>query len=171
MKRTTLSIVVLTCLVVVLLIVTAFTAATSASAQLGNTGVPVRCSAGGNVSTANTLTCSAADGTVFGGGSTAVPTGRYLLVTDVQIEPTGPATGTWVISLSRMSSTGTEIDISAFTRHSPETYAMHYSSPIFVLSQGQYLRMINYWGNTSFTTVEVFGLLTTNYTYTPMIAR
>ncbi len=92
MKRTTVSLVMLACLVMASLIIAGFTAVSSANAQLGNTGVPVSCFGSANPSNFADLSCTAADGTPFGTGGT-VPSGHYLLVTDVQVMPFGPETG------------------------------------------------------------------------------
>src|SRR5438105_3922023 len=53
---------------------------TPAQAQLGNSGVPVSCSAG-VISSPALFTCTAADGTAF--VNNRVPNGYYLHVTDV----------------------------------------------------------------------------------------
>ena len=72
--------------IVVLFAVFVLTGVRSVGAALGNSGVPVSCFHSGNLSspTNRTLTCQAADGTAFIGGQ-VVPTGYYLMVTDVLI--------------------------------------------------------------------------------------
>lgn len=167
-KRATMSFVLLACLVVGLLIVTAFTAASSANAQLGNTGVPVRCR--GELSSGNSdnLSCKAADGTTF----TNVPTDHYLLVTDVLVDPGGPPDTPWVATLLNSATTWLEADGDlSFSAPNLVTVGEHFTTPYLVLHGGQYL----HWSITGLpgggAGIFVSGLLTTNYSYAPLIAR
>lgn len=171
MKRTAMTIVALASLVVVVLIVTTFTTVSTANAQLGNAGVPVRCMGSANVGSLSTLTCRAADGTLFGGG-TAVPAGHYLMVTDVRMSPgSGGPSGSWIADLIQTFPGGTTGDSSYFRAYSLAVVDEHYNSPILVLSQGQYLQMFTTLSSTGRVDFEVFGLLTTSYNYLPMITR
>ncbi len=168
MKRTALSLVMLACLVMASLIIAAFTTVSSANAQLGNTGVPVSC--GGQVSADATsyLTCTAADGTPFGTDVT-VPSGHYLLVTDVQITPMGPATGDWEVFLDRYST-----DMTAQILYATQTrasFAEHYTTPYLVARPGERLRVRNIVSSSGGVLVYVSGLLTTNVSYMPLITR
>ncbi len=137
MKRSTMSIVLLACLVVVLLIVTAFTAVSSANAQLGNSGVPVGCWNSISSGAQGNLSCNAADGITF----TDVPTGHYLLVTDVLVEPSGSLDpGGWAVGLANSGSTGPDGNYLAFRAQTLVSLGEHFTTPYLVLYQGQHLR-------------------------------
>ncbi len=167
MKRTTLSLVVLACLVVVLLIVTAFTAASSANAQLGNTGVPVRCSAGVTTTSPTDLTCRSADGQTF----TSVPAGYYLMVTDVVLTPVGTPGPSWMNLAQIVSGSPAEAQLD-FTTDTVSSFGGHFTVPYFVLPANRLLRaygiMMPGGGGVN---VYVSGLLTTNVYFLPLVSR
>ncbi len=172
MKRASVTIVVLACLVVVLSIVSAFTAVSSAKAALGTTGVPVSCSqyVPANTSTAVNLSCYAADGTAFGNNHVTVPAGHYLLVTDVVVSPYGPTSGDWIVGLLRMQGT-TSFDSIGFDTLTRATFSEHFLTPFFVVSQDQSLGAVSGSSNSGAVSIIVTGLLTTNVTYVPLAAR
>ena len=171
MKRTTVSIIVLACLVLALLIVTAFTAVSSASAQLGNTGVPVWCDGGIlNPNTSSDFYCKAADGTLFGGTS-IVPAGHYFLITDIVIQPGGGTpTGEWRVALFIKSGQFSKGWLS-FINQGRTNFGEHFSTPYLVLSQGYHLQVNSEYSSSGWAEVYISGLLTTNVYYMPLMSR
>ncbi len=166
MKRTTLTIVVLACLVVLLLLVTAFTAVSTASAQLGNTGIPVLCATGITPGNFVNPICQAADGTSF----TTVPTGHYFLVTDVILRPYGPATGMWNVGITMKGPAADVQQYFEMVTQTQVTSSEHFVSPYLVIPQGKYLSLYNY-GTSGTVYLFVSGLLTTSVSYLPAITR
>ncbi len=180
MKRTMLSLVMLAGCVVVFLIGTAFVVVPSASAQLGNTGVPVRCthanaltSTIGGTGTEQTLTCYRPDGSSF----STVPSGNYLLVTDVVIhEEYGAPIGTsWLGSLEVKRGGAVAYNMPFWIEATPSyhTYSQHFTTPYFVLKADDSLNardMVTtaYSVNMRF---YISGILTTNYSYLPLTVR
>ncbi len=168
MKRSTLSVVLLACLVVALLIVTAFTAVSAASAQLGNTGVPVRCWTSITPGNAGKLQCAMPDGQVF----TNVPAGHYLMVTDVVVTPIGSSATSWAeLAQKRAADDKSEAELPFFSE-TVSTLGMHFSVPCFVLPADRYLyaeaNMVPGGGGIDY---YVSGLLTTNVNWMPLVAR
>lgn len=112
----------------------------SARASLGNTGVPVRCSVSSLAqSSTETLKCYAADGTLFTNNNERVPTGYYLLVTDITLVTDGGADASAVVSVDFKTAN----PVNQFMRLRNTDNAMqhlHFGSPYFVLSAGQYLQ-------------------------------
>ena len=170
MKRTTVTIAFLALTVAVLVEVIAFTAASPASAQLGNTGVPVKCEKTNlpQNSGMQDIPCTAADGTAFVNGS-MVPAGQYLLVTDLIVQPYGPLTGDWLVWFDQCTSTcGTSLEIETQAR---VTTAQHFVTPYFVLPAGARLQAADYMNSSGVVSVRALGILTTNVNYVPLIRR
>ncbi len=180
MKRTMLSLVMLACSVVALLIGTAFAVVPSASAQLGNTGVPVRCthanaigSTIGGSGSEQTLTCYRPDGSSF----STVPSSNYLLVTDVLIdEDHGSSVGTsWLSSLEVKHGSGVAYGMPFWIEATPsfQTFSEHFTTPYFVLRADDYLNARNMVTTSYFVNMRFYvsGILTTNYSYLPLVSR
>lgn len=173
MKRTSLTIVVLACLVVVLVTIATLTTVSSANA-FGTTGVPVRCRFWNSTpGVPQDLQCTAADGTAFGSGGVTVPTGYYLLVTDFVIVPLGPATGYWETAIWEVDGStyiSPPIDLATSTK---TNVSEHFTTPYLVIPQGHNLRVLTSTNSSVGTGVHVYvsGLLTTSYNYLPLIAR
>lgn len=176
MKRTTLSLVMLTCLVLSLLIFGAFTAVSTANAQLGNTGTPVRCthaSAIGSTIGGNgfeqSLTCTRPDGSSF----STVPANNYLLVTDLLIlEEDGPLLS--YKGALEVKNSGGAIEYSVpFWVESQKSFSEHFTTPYYILKTGDYLNAHNLVTNTYGVNMRFFvsGLLTTNYNYLPLTVK
>ena len=87
MKRSIISIVIFISVLLVLVFVTSFNPESSANAQVGNTGLIVRCVLLPDTYIApnaqSELNCFAIDGTHFA----SVPDAHYLFVTDVSVAP------------------------------------------------------------------------------------
>ncbi|NOZ06231.1 MAG: hypothetical protein GXP41_07765 [Chloroflexi bacterium] len=143
----------------------------SARASLGNTGIPVRCSASSFAeSTTKTLKCYAADGTLFTNSDERVPTGYYLLVTDIILVPDGGSDASAVISADLMAKNPSN----QFMRLRNTNNAMqplHFTSPYFVLKAGQYLTASNAWFSQEWIYVYASGLLVQNVSYLPITVR
>jgi hypothetical protein len=167
MKRTT-SLLILACLLVVLLAIGGFATVSTANAQLGNNGVPVRCYNAITSGQQLNLLCRAADGTTF----TNVPTGHYLLVTDVRIDPVGiPDPTGWVVRLANGVSSGPDGNYLYFRGPTIVSVGEHFTTPYLLLSQGEHLQASPTGLPGGGTDVYVSGLLTTNYFYAPLIAK
>lgn len=166
MKRTTLSLVMLACLVVVLLVVTAFTAVSTASAQLGNTGVPVRCSGTASTTNPSSLLCKSADGLTF----TNVPASHYLMVTDVVAAPSSASGTYWAYIMHMVDSVSPPDGSLEFRSSTSDTFGWHFAAPYLVLSPGRYLGVMitASSGNVNF---YVSGLLTTSVSFLPLVTR
>ena len=137
---------------------------TPAQAQLGNSGVPVNCSAGVIASPA-IFTCKVADGTVF--VNNRVPAGYYFHVTDVIIAPSTTADTQAVVEAedANDSAAGSLVlQTSSFG-----TQGQHFTSPALVLPTQYRLRALSF--NGPGFIAEVYGLLTKNVTYVPLIVR
>ncbi len=180
MKRTMLSLVVLAGLAVALLIGTAFMVVPSANAQMGNAGVPVRCThANALTSTINgsgteqTLTCYRPDGSSF----TTVPANNYLLVTDVVIhEENGSNVGaSWLGSLEVKRGGAVAYNMPFWIEATPfyKTYSQHFTTPYFVLKADDSLNARDMVTTTYFLSMRFYisGILTTNYSYLPLTLR
>jgi hypothetical protein len=170
MKRSIVSIVVLACLVLVLALVASFNAVSSAKAQIGNTGVVVRCTTVPDYWIApnaqSDITCFSVDGTSF----VTVPAAHYLFVSDVLVAPySGSATGTWGVNLTVPNSISSPI--TWFTWSTSGTYLQHFTTPFIVAKDGQKLVAQNYPGSPTNISVLLYGVLTTNANYLPLIAR
>lgn len=170
MNRRVMSIVIVVCLLIGLLVGAGFSAAASAQASLGNTGVPVKCTVVVPQGMTSTLSCTAADGTSFANGSD-VPTGYYLLVTDIVANPAnGTASQLYALELHRYAADSDLENIQLITQGGA-TLGEHFITPYLVLSQGQQMRMHVPSSTPGAMTVYVSGLLTTNVAYVPLIAR
>lgn len=169
MKRTTISVVLFACLVVVLLVINAFTAVSSANAQLGNTGVPVRCDISDFIANGSStdMNCVAADGTSF----TNVPTGHYLMVTDVTMVPIYYATSGRFLGRIVWKNGNLDVKPVWLVTLGAETISEHFTVPYLVLPAGHHLEAANFPTSASYATFYVSGLLTTNYNYIPMVVR
>ncbi len=169
MKRTTLWIIILASLVVTLSILTAFAAASSVSAQLGNTGIPVRCTYPvGFTSPPFTpdLTCYRPDDTWF----TTIPSNSYLLVTDIDAVPMSGSVATWSYFVCRYAGTTKKACVGS-TTDSRQSFGQHFTSPILVFGPGDRINVQNTSDTGGAIWIYVSGLLTTNYTYMPLISR
>lgn len=165
MIRVMLPVAVLGSLAIALVLASGFRFAPSVSAQLGTTGVPVRCFAVPAPTNTLDMSCIAADGTAM----PTVPSGHYLLVTDVEITPVG-VPGEWFVVLNLM--TGTAINDQVTSRlDGQRNYGAHYVSPLWVVSAGQHLEAYDSFASAGPVNVYVRGLLTTNYDYLPLVVR
>lgn len=124
---------------VLLLLGISWSWASSARASLGNTGVPVRCSVSSFAqSSTKTLKCYAADGTLFTNSDERVPTGYYLLVTDITLVTDGGLDASAVVSADFKAAS----PANQFMRLRNTDNAMqhfHFGAPYFVLNVGQSL--------------------------------
>ena len=149
-------------LIVLVLLALAFW--TPAQAQIGNLGVPVRCAAAVS-STPAVFACTAADGTVF--ANNRVPAGYYFHVTDIIIAPSSTADTQADIQMEDAGNNSTGdvlIQTSAFG-----TQGQHFTTPALVLPAQYRLRGLSFTA-TSYI-AQVYGLLTKNVTYVPLIVR
>ncbi len=169
MKRSTLSLVLLACLIVALLIVTAFALVSSASAQIGNTGVPMICESPSLSSgTSARMSCVGADGSYFGPGDTTVPAGHYLFVTDYLVH-NGTSAGLYFAEVCSMQ--GTTPWRCVPTDGNPDyPPSKHFTMPMLWAKSGEYLEAHN-GGSPASMTIRVYGLLTTSVNYLPLLSR
>lgn len=145
-----------------LLVLGAMSLWTPAQAQLGNSGVPVHCAAG-VLSSAQTFGCIASDGTAF--VNNRVPTGYYLMVTDIII---APINSTDVQADIEMEDAGnTLVNDVLIQTTSFGTQGQHFTTPALVLPAQYRLRAATLNGGGYLG--EVFGMLTRNLTYMPLI--
>lgn len=154
---------------VVLGIVASQIAVSSARADLGNTGMLVRCTKPDYWIAPNAesdLVCYAADGTSF----TTVPSAHYVLFTDMVIAPfSGTTTGAWGVNLTVPGST---INVLTwFTWSASGTYTQHFTTPFLVLRAGEKVAAQNFGSSPTNIAVQLYGLLTTNATYLPLINK
>lgn len=168
MKRSMLSLALLACLVVALLIVTAFAAVSSASAQLGNTGVPVICQSTSLLSGESAdMTCQAADGTFFDSAK-FVPAGHYLFVTDYLVL-SGTAAGRYSGEVCSVEGSTLVICLPAYGDPNYPA-SKHFTTPMLWAKSGQFLRASNT-STLSAMSFRISGLLTTNASYLPLTSR
>jgi hypothetical protein len=161
--------VMLAFVIVVALISLVLPRANGAGAALGNSGVPVHCSHKNALpnSVVTALNCFAADGTVFVNGTT-VPTGYYLMVTDVVLNCSYGSAST--VQLNNASSTGA-FDTWLLISHPAAGPTTHLSfvTPYLVLSAGHRLDAVLFINTPCF--IGASGLLVTNATYLPSVSR
>lgn len=145
-------------------------------ASLGNTGVPVRCSEAPGTSIppgeSRFLTCYAADGTPFTDGQ-RVPTGRYLLVTDILVIPDGgmdTAALTDVTLYDAYGGSGRAYSL-RLRGTTTDSYGYHFTTPYMVLPAGHRLEAVTAWFAEKWVFVRVSGLLVTNVNYLPLLNR
>jgi hypothetical protein len=167
MKRSIVSIVVLACLVLMLALAASFNAVSSAKAQIGNTGVIVHCSFTPDwwiaPNAQSDMTCFSVDGTGF----VTVPAAHYLFVTDVLVAPySGSATGTWGVNLKVSNNLA-----AWFTWSTSGTYLQHFTTPFIVAKEGQKLAAQNFVNSPTDIAVILYGVLTTNANYLPLITK
>jgi hypothetical protein len=148
-----------------LLVLIAISFWTPAQAQLGNSGVPVHCNAIVLSMTPQTLSCSAADGTAF--VNNRVPAGYYLMVTDVIIVPSSSADVIADIEADDASNAYAS-DVAVQT-NSFASQGQHFTTPALVLPAQYRLKATSLNGGGFLA--QVFGLLTRNLTYMPLIVR
>jgi hypothetical protein len=163
------------CLATVIVAVTIWSLSKPATAQLGNSAIPVRCvpdatdeviPPGG----AAFFHCVAADGTMFDDGGQAVPAGHYLLVTDVVITPVRLTTVD-IANEVALRDVAPDFEVTAELRlelFRSETLSVNYTTPFLVLDSGhrlsgEFASTDNWLG----ISVYVSGLLVTNVTYLP----
>ncbi len=134
------------------------------NAQVGQSGIPVVCKVGVPPTITSDLTCRLPDGSTF----TTVPASNYLLVTDFYI--TAPA-NTYSVGINmRDVSSFQPIDTITFTGGALENRSEHFTTPLFVLRPGWRLEAYTT-GTGGSVMFQVTGLLSTNYSYLPMIVR
>jgi hypothetical protein len=141
-----------------------------AHADLGNTGIPVRCKVTLSPFVAATnapFSCFVADGTSF----SAVPASHYLLVTDVEMSRYNSDAGQmWAgVRVFKDNCTGSYVDELGYRGEGFTNYSSHYVTPYLVLAAGDCLAGYRYGpvGND----FKVSGLLTTSVSYLPMLSR
>jgi len=166
--------VVLAAVTVLLLI--AWGAAGPVRASLGNTGVPVRCTEqpGASIPPAESrfLTCTAADGTAFVDGQ-RVPSGRYLLVTDILVTPDGGTDTAALTDVTLFDAYGESGRAYSMRLRGTTTasYDYHFTSPYMVLPAGHRLEASTASFAEKWVFVRVSGLLVTNVNYLPLVNR
>lgn len=152
--------------------------ASSGSPSLGrveavaaNHSVPVRCFKSGAIAPGGQafLTCIAADGTTFPEGQ-RVPTGYYLLMTDVVITPDAgnAATGITDIRVFDGYATSSRQSETRFRSTDTSTYSYTYAAPYLVLSAGHRLDVTSAAFSAYGADVRISGLLVTNLDYLPL---
>lgn len=148
----------------VLLVLVALSLGTPAQAQLGNSGVPVHCSAG-VISAPQIFSCGAADGTAF--VNNRVPSGYYLMVTDVIIAPSSSAD---VQADIQAEDAGNSLASDVLVQTTSfASQGQHFTTPALVLPPQFRLRAVSVNGGGFIA--ELFGLLTRNLTFMPLIMR
>ena len=154
---------------VLLLLGLAWQWTSSARASLGNTGIPVHCRTTSTVaeSATRTLKCHAADGTLFTNSDERVPSGYYLLVTDVILVPDGGSDASAVVSADLASANPAD-QFMRLRNTDNAMQALHFTSPYFVLKAGQYLSVTNAWFSQKWIYVYASGLLVQNVSYLPI---
>jgi hypothetical protein len=144
-----------------------------AHAALGNRGIPVRCFApGAGVAAGGSafMTCYAADGTPFSGNQ-RVPTGYFLLVTDVIVTPRAGSTAAGVTEVSVFDAYGTASRQSQFYLRSTTTgsYGYTFAAPYLVLAPDHRLEIVAAAINAFSVDVRATGLLVYNVSYIPVV--
>jgi hypothetical protein len=166
-------ILVFTLVIMIGLVVT--TGSGTATAALGNSGVPVRCfrpgaslAPGGQTF----LSCVASDGTAFAEGQ-RVPTGYYLLVTDVLITPDAGASTSGIVDLTVFDAYGTNSRQSSFRLRDTRaaTFGYQFAAPYFVLPATHRLEVTSAAISAHSAEIRVSGFLVTNLNYIPFAAR
>ncbi|MBC7224809.1 MAG: hypothetical protein H5T59_11145 [Anaerolineae bacterium] len=103
-----------------------------------------------------------------------VPSGYYLLVTDVVVTPDGgtdtSATINDVILYDAYGSNGRAYSI-RFRSLGTGTFSEHFTTPYMVLPAGHRLEAAAAWFNDDWLFVQVSGLLVTNVSCQPLILR
>lgn len=163
------------CLAMVAISVTIQILSKPATAQLGNSAIPVRCvpdATDGVIPPGGAafFHCVGADGTTFDNNGQAVPIGHYLLVTDVVITPVrlttvDTANEVTLRDVSPGFDVTAEVRLEAFRS---QTLSVNYMTPFLVLASGhrlsgEYVSLDNWLG----INVYVSGLLVTNVAYLP----
>lgn len=149
------------------LFVTAVAAVSRVNAAIGFVGVPVKCVASANVAATVEAGCQAFDGTAFTSG-TRVPPGYYLLVTDIVARPGGTATtGAWNFEIVG----GPGYYYIPFSTQTRVTLSEHFTAPFLVLRAGEPVSLRNLSSSSGAVDVFISGLLTTDITYLPLVAR
>jgi hypothetical protein len=144
-----------------------------ARAAMGNRGVPVRCFApGAGVAAGGSafMTCYAADGTGFAGNQ-RVPSGYYLLVTDVIVTPRAGSATSGATEVSVFDAYGTNSRQSQFYLRSSTTdsYGHTFAVPYLVLSADHRLEIVAPAANAYTVDVRATGLLVTNVMAMPLV--
>ena len=147
----------------------------SADAQLGNSGIPVRCFKPGPAmapGTAEFLTCVASDGTLLPEGQ-RVPAGHYLLITDVLITPDAGTATTGLNDITVFDAYGTNSRQSSFRLRSvlPNSFGVAFNTPYFVLAEGHRLEISSAAFSAHSVEIRVSGLLVTNLSYLPIVQQ
>mgnify|MGYP006305674921 CR=1 FL=1 len=147
-------------------VVTAWAVARPSRASLGNHGVPVYGRLSGPVPQSETyyVKFSAADGTVFGNGGESVPTGYYLVITDVLMTTDGGSDAAAVVSVN-LEGGGQALRLRSTDNG---TLNLHFSTPYFILEPGDRLEAKNAWYSDKWAFVNVSGMLVTNVAYLPL---
>jgi hypothetical protein len=144
-----------------------------ALASMGNRGVPVRCFAPGSGITAGNaafMTCYAADGTSFAGNQ-RVPSGYYLLLTDVLVSPRAGSSTTGVTEISVYDAYGTSGRQSQILLRSTrtDTYGYTFASPYLVLSADHRLEIVSAGVSAFPVDVRASGLLVNSAVAVPLV--
>lgn len=141
------------------------------SASLGNYSVPVRCFKSGNLAPGGQAfySCVAADGTAFPEGQ-RVPTGYYLLVTDVLITPDAGTALTGITDITVYDGYGTNNRNTHFRLRNTQatTFGYNFGAPYLVLSAGHRLDVTSAAFSAYGADVRISGLLVTNLDYLPL---
>ena len=169
MKRTTVSILVFACLALVLVVIGTFIHVPTANADLGNSTVIVRCTKSDYWIAPNAtsdLTCYPASGSGF----VNVPSSHYLFITDFSVIPfNGTVVGAWGFNLMVP---GSYINpLTWFTWSTSGTYVQHFITPVVVIKAGEKATVQNFGSSPNDIGVMLYGVLTTNENYLPLIAR
>jgi len=139
-----------------------------AAAALGNTGVPVRGRLAGPVPQSETyyVQFTSTDGTPFADGE-RVPAGKYLLITDIVVTTDGGTDPAAVLSLDLMvdPSDGQSLRLRSTDN---ATHGLHYTTPYFVLEEGDRLKVSSAWFSDKWAYVNVSGMLVNHVTFFPL---
>jgi hypothetical protein len=146
----------------------------SVQAAMGTRGVPVRCYNPGELlepGDTHLLACVAADD--WPDPFTAVPSGHYLLVTDIFFTPLGGSTASGVteITIWRVDATAQrefEVRLRATTA---DSLGKSFGAPYIVLREGDYLEVHVASSGSHDVMPHGSGLLVTNPAYLLLLAR
>ncbi len=144
-------------------------------ASMGNRGIPVRCFApGAGVAPGAQafMQCFAADGTSFSGNQ-RVPTGYFMLVTDIIVSPRAGSAAASVTEVSIFDAYGTASRQSQFILRSTDSgsYGHTFGVPYFVLQADHRLEVVAAGYNAHSLDVRATGLLTNNVAFVPLATR
>lgn len=148
---------------------------TRGQAALGNVGYPIYCLKSNLIpgDTQNLRCFNDAAGTNF----VNIPTGYYLLVTDVFVTPSptcGLDKGILHIYLYDAYTSGSNTyyeDGIQMRELDRETFDYHFQSPVLIVQAAHFLRVETNGGNVCSVDVRVHGWLVTNLSFLPVVTK